>query len=57
MKEGDKALVDPKLTGLDTWIQGEVIDVEVHPFRGIVIAIKDKLGRIFFGEEKYFKLA
>ena len=57
MKEGDKALVDPKLTGLDTWIQGEVIDIEVNLFRGIVIAIKDKLGRIFFGEEKYFKLA
>lgn len=57
MKEGDKALVDPKLTGLDIWIQGEVIDIEVNPFRGIVIAIKDKLGRIFFGEEKYFKLA
>ena len=56
MKEGDKALVDPKLTGLATWIQGEVIDIEVNPFRGIVIAIKDKLGRIFFGEEKYFKL-
>lgn len=57
MKEGDKALVDPKLMGLDTWIQGEVIDIEINPFRGIVIAIKDKLGRIFFGEEKYFKLA
>jgi hypothetical protein len=23
-----------------------------NPFKGIVIAIKDKLGRIFFGEEK-----
>lgn len=57
MKKGDKALADPKLTGLDTWILGDVIDVEVNPFRGIVIAIKDKLGRIFFGEEKYFKLA
>lgn len=57
MKKGDKALVDPKLTGLDTWILGDIIDIEINPFRGIVIAIKDKLGRIFFGEEKYFKLA
>lgn len=56
MKIGDKAIVDPKLTGFDVWIEGEVIDVENNPFKGIVIAIKDKLGRIFFGEEKYFKL-
>lgn len=57
MKTGDKAKADPKLTGLDVWVQGEVIDVEINPFKGVVIAIKDKLGRIFFGEEKYFKLA
>ena len=57
MKTGDKAIADPKLTGLDTWVKGEVIDVEINPFKGVVIAIKDKLGRIFFGEEKYFKLA
>ena len=57
MKTGDKAKADPKLTGLDVWVQGEVIDVEINPFKGVVIAIKDKLGRIFYGEEKYFKLA
>jgi hypothetical protein len=57
MKTGDKVIVDPKLTGLDTWVKGEVIDVEINPFKGVVIAIKDKLGRIFFGEEKYFKVA
>ncbi len=57
MKTGDKALADPKLTGLDTWIQGEIIDIENNPFKGVVIAIKDKLGRIFFGEKKYFKIA
>lgn len=54
MKKGDKAKASPKLTGLDAWVEGEVIDVEKNPFNGIVIAIKDKLGRIFFGEEKYF---
>lgn len=57
MKTGDKALADPKLTGLDTWVQGEIIDIENNPFKGVVIAIKDKLGRIFFGEKKYFKIA
>lgn len=57
MKTGDKAIADPKLTGLDVWIKGEVIDVEKNPFKGIVIAIKDGKGRIFFGEQKYFKVA
>jgi hypothetical protein len=54
MKKGDKAKVSPKLTGEQYWIVGEVIDVEKTPFRGIIIAVKDQLGRIFFGEEKYF---
>jgi hypothetical protein len=57
MKTGDKALADPKLTGLDTWVEGKVIDIEINPFKGIVIAIKDEKGRVFFGEEKYFKKA
>lgn len=55
MKTGDQAQVDPKLTGLDEWVDGVVIDTENNPFKGLVIAIKDKLGRIFFGEAKYFK--
>jgi len=57
MKKGDIAKVSPQLTGLETWIEGEIIDVEKNPFKGVVIAIKDKLGRIFFGEEKYFSPA
>lgn len=57
IKNGDKMAADPRLTGLDTWIEGEVIDIENNPFKGLVIAIKDSLGRIFFGESKYFKLA
>jgi hypothetical protein len=55
MKRGDTAKAAPELTGLDTWVEGEVIDIEQNPFKGIVIAIKDDIGRIFFGEEKYFK--
>lgn len=56
MKTGDKAQVSPELTGENEWIAGNVIDIEKNPFKGIVIAIQDKLGRIFFGEEKYFKV-
>jgi hypothetical protein len=53
-KEGEKVKVDPKLTGLDEWIEGTVIDIEHNPFKGLVIAIRDNLNRIFFGEQKYF---
>jgi hypothetical protein len=54
MKKGDIAKVSPKITGESKWINGEVIDVEKNPFKGIVIAIKDQIGRIFWGEERYF---
>ena len=51
---GDKMKVSPDLTGLDGWVQGEIIDVEHNPFTGLVLSIKDNLGRIFFGQSKYF---
>ena len=54
IKEGEKVKVDPRLTGLDEWIEGTVIDIELNPFKGLVIAIRDKFNRIFFGEQKYF---
>ena len=57
MKEGDKAKVSPSVTGLSEWIEGTVIKVRRNPFLGIEIAVKDNLGRIFFGEEKYFQHA
>jgi len=57
MKTGEFAKVSPKLTGESDWVEGEVIDVERNPFIGIIVSIKDKLGRIFFGEEKYFQLS
>ncbi len=53
-KVGDKMKVSPKLTDQPDWIAGEVIDVEHNPFVGLVISIKDKLGRIFFGQSKFF---
>ena len=51
------AIVNPSLTGLTDRIEGQVIDVEHNPFMGLVISIKDNLGRIFFGQSKYFKIA
>ena len=55
-KIGDRMKVSPQLTALPDWIEGEVIDVEKNPFLGLVISIKDKLGRIFFGQSRYFVL-
>lgn len=46
--------VSPQLTNEPDWIEGVVVELEQNPFKGLVIAIKDKAGRIFFGEEKYF---
>lgn len=46
--------VSPQLTNQQDWIIGEVIDVENNPFIGLVISIKDQLGRIFFGKSIYF---
>ena len=53
-KIGDRMKVSPQLTDQADWIDGEVIDVEHNPFMGLVISIKDKLGRIFFGQSRYF---
>ena len=55
-KIGDKMKASPQLTALSDWVEGEVIDVEQNPFTGLVISIKDKLGRIFFGQSRYFSM-
>ena len=55
MQPGEKVKVSPELTGLGEWIEGLIIKIRKNPFLGIEIAIKDNVGRIFFGEEKYFK--
>lgn len=58
MKTGQKVKVSPALTGLSEWIVGKIIKIRKNPFvEGKEVAIKDELGRIFFGEEKYFKTA
>ena len=55
MKKGDKAKVDPRITGFKTWIEGVVIIIRKNPFIGNEIALKDKDGNIYFDAEKYFK--
>jgi len=55
MKIGQMVNISPYLTHLNDWIMGEVIEVEQNPYRGTVIAAKDNLGRIFWGEIDYFK--
>ena len=49
-----KIKASPQLTAQPDWIEGEVIDVEHNPFLGLVISIKDKLGRIFSGQSRFF---
>jgi len=56
-KIGTRLKVSPDLTGLDNWVEGSVIKVQQNPFRGLVLAIKDNLNRIYFGEAKYFENA
>ena len=53
---GQRVNISPYLTHLSDWITGEIIEVENNPYRGTVIAAKDALGRIFWGEEDYFNL-
>lgn len=57
MKNGDKAMADPKITGLNYWVEGEIIKIRNDPFLGKIIAIKDNKGNIFFDSIKYFKLS
>ena len=52
---GNRVKVSPDITGLSEWIEGIIINIRDNPFLGKEVAIKDSLGRIFFGEEKYFK--
>lgn len=51
---GDMMKVSPQLTAQADWVSGEVIDVEHNPFTGLVISVKDGLGRIFFGQSRFF---
>lgn len=54
---GDEVKASPRLTNERDWVVGVVIDIIQNPFKGLVIAIEDKAGRIFFGESKYFSFA
>ena len=56
MEIGQIVNISPYLTHLSDWVTGEIIEVESNPYRGTVIAAKDALGRIFWGEQDYFNL-
>lgn len=56
MNTGDKVKIDPKATGLNSWIEGVIIKIRNNPFLGKEIAIKDSKGNIYFDSAKYFKL-
>ena len=56
MEIGQRVNISPYLTHLSDWVTGEIIEVENNPYRGTVIAAKDALGRIFWGEQDYFNL-
>ena len=55
MEVGEKAKIDPRITGLKTWIEGVIIKIRQNPFLGKEIAVKDAQGVIYFDAEKYFK--
>lgn len=55
MEVGERVKVSPDLTGLDTWQEGVIVDIEDNRFNGIVISIKLDDGRIFFGQERFFQ--
>lgn len=55
MKIGDRIQIDPKLTGLKSWIEGVIIKIRQNPFLGKEIAVKDAQGIIYFDAESYFK--
>lgn len=57
IEKGMKVLISPLITELSEWVEGEVIDVENNPFRGIVISVKDETGKIYTENESYFKIA
>ena len=54
MEIGQRVRISPYFTHLSEWITGVVIEVEDNPYRGTVIAAKDSLGRIFWGEQDFF---
>ncbi len=55
MRTGDLVKISPDLTGLEDWVTGTIIDVEDNPFNGIVLTIKSADGRMFFGQQRFFK--
>ena len=54
MSIGQIVFTSPELTGLNEPIRAQIIKIRKNPFVGNEIAVKDELGRIFFGPESFF---
>ncbi|MDO4959016.1 MAG: hypothetical protein Q4E68_07170 [Prevotellaceae bacterium] len=54
MSTGQIVFTSPELTGLNEPIRAQIIKIRKNPFVGTEIAVKDELGRIFFGPESFF---
>ena len=55
IETGDDVLISPDLTGLTSWAEGVVIEVENNTFNGVVIAAETKDRNVFFGRKDLFK--
>lgn len=56
MKIGRKVKVSPALSKLNKWVEGKIVKVFRDPFFGEEVAVKDKLGRFFYGERKHLRV-
>ncbi|WP_457272649.1 hypothetical protein [Pedobacter sp. UYEF25] len=52
---GEKAKVNPVLSGLSDWLEGVIIKIFKNPFLGEEVAVRDDKEQIYYGEKKYFK--
>ena len=55
IETGDNVLISPDLTGMASWMEGIVIEIENNTFNGIVIAAETKDRNVFFGRKELFK--
>ena len=56
MALGDRILISPDLTMLDSWIEGRIIELDDNSFIGTVISAETADGNVFFGKPDLFKV-
>jgi predicted AlkP superfamily phosphohydrolase/phosphomutase len=55
IETGANVLISPDLTGLTSWTEGVVIEIENNTFNGVVVAAETKDKNVFFGQKDLFK--